>query len=408
MNLRSMFSQAGRRVYGQVRAVLTRSKSGEDRQEILARSQYRFRLVSLAAVPRAHRMAALQAQLTAWGPFPEASYLVELRGDSVHAVAFPRHLAGYPEGFCVAAPASDGIRLLECRLGVEAQFWLGGAMQVSRWWAELPSLEQWLNFQRGARIPEVFRLDVVPAPIIRFAEGERASRSRLVPFDKLILAPRRREALLLAIGSYCLFALTTWLGMEWLVLDEEARRLNSEHGRQQSIVGAVEKARDETLKNAQLIQSIASANSGDSPLMTIAFLSQNLPDEPFVTREVEIRDHQVTIGLNPPERSSREVYLAALDAGKWLGNPELVSLSNAMLGVRAGLGTALPPLREPKRREPPRSAGETLQVHEQVSAPPEVALDVPDQPRLDEIPRARKLPRSGGASAKTANKGAKK
>jgi hypothetical protein len=61
----------------------------------------------------------------------------------------PGRIAVLPE-VALQARASNGPHLVTCLEGVEGQFWSHGELQASRWWPEMPSLEQWLEFQRAS------------------------------------------------------------------------------------------------------------------------------------------------------------------------------------------------------------------------------------------------------------------
>lgn len=57
-------------------------------------------------------------------------------------------------------PMKDGVRLVKCLDGVEAQIWNDSALQASRWWPEEPSEQDWVFFLRSARqstTPETLR-----------------------------------------------------------------------------------------------------------------------------------------------------------------------------------------------------------------------------------------------------------
>ncbi|MGB3394182.1 MAG: hypothetical protein WA956_06560 [Stenotrophomonas sp.] len=50
----------------------------------------------------------------------------------------------------VGTPREEGVELLQLAQGFEARAWKAGNLHASRWWAERPAAEQWLDFLRGS------------------------------------------------------------------------------------------------------------------------------------------------------------------------------------------------------------------------------------------------------------------
>ncbi len=133
---------------------------------VVARSLCRFRLFPLGNVGRGNLkdVAALKAR--AWAPYSALGFHVHLTpdaariwvwdaaqvGDAMREAGIkPGRIAAIPEN-AFQARAPDGLHLFECVEGVEGQFWFESELKASRWWAETPSPEQWLEFQRVAGI----------------------------------------------------------------------------------------------------------------------------------------------------------------------------------------------------------------------------------------------------------------
>ena len=59
-----------------------------------------------------------------------------------------RSIALWPETFLREPPSQDGLRVLQCLEGVEAQLWHRASLQASRWWPQRPDAldaQTWLH-----------------------------------------------------------------------------------------------------------------------------------------------------------------------------------------------------------------------------------------------------------------------
>ncbi|MDG2243288.1 MAG: hypothetical protein P8L66_07305 [Rhodospirillaceae bacterium] len=108
------------------------------------------------------RVSALKLKIGAWSPFSDTRFSVTWSGNvaSVFAwdgEALDRRIAdkGYnptdceivPEAY-IRQPGKNGIRLVSCNEGIEAQVWADGFLSTSRWWADVPSQTEWSLFVR--------------------------------------------------------------------------------------------------------------------------------------------------------------------------------------------------------------------------------------------------------------------
>lgn len=127
---------------------------------LVARSRCRLKWFSLANVPAAERRAALRMQAEAWAPFQSSQYQLAVSGNEGLALAWDRAdaeamlaAAGLEPERCILLPETllrrpdgDGVVLIECVEGVEAQVWRDGMLRASRWWATQPDTQEWMLF----------------------------------------------------------------------------------------------------------------------------------------------------------------------------------------------------------------------------------------------------------------------
>ncbi len=148
-----------RYLYQRQQVIAPQTKSGK-REWIIARSLCFYRLFDLTTIPAARRGDALKLKIRQWTPLNQfANYIVwqgafaqvwiwdaqaQLEQQQTlkikSAYAIPETLL-HPK-------LQNGIQIVQCLEGVEAQYWQNDVLKHSRWWAEMPNLKQWVDFQR--------------------------------------------------------------------------------------------------------------------------------------------------------------------------------------------------------------------------------------------------------------------
>lgn len=129
---------------------------------VVARSLCRFRRFPLANVSHRDLKDAAALKARSWAPYPALGFHAHLTSGAAviwiwnaAEVENAMQEAGVKPGSVVSVPetafqerASDGLHLVQCSEGVEGQFWSDGELKASRWWADMPSPREWLEFQR--------------------------------------------------------------------------------------------------------------------------------------------------------------------------------------------------------------------------------------------------------------------
>lgn len=133
---------------------------------VVARSLCRFRRFPLANVSQRDLKDAAALKARSWAPYPALGFHAHLTPGAAaiwiwnaaeveHAMQEagikPGSLASVPETV-LQERAVDGLHLIQCSEGVEGQFWSGGELMASRWWADMPSPREWLEFRRASGI----------------------------------------------------------------------------------------------------------------------------------------------------------------------------------------------------------------------------------------------------------------
>lgn len=147
------------------------------RQWILSRGNCLYRLFALGDTPGAERKNALQLRILEWSPYAHpGSYVVwhddkaqvwlwdeAARLEVAQGIKGAAALAPIPETLLQPRPEADGLRLLPCVAGVDAQLWGDGILLASRWWAASPSGFAWTQFLLANDLgPETKMLEPCP------------------------------------------------------------------------------------------------------------------------------------------------------------------------------------------------------------------------------------------------------
>jgi len=146
--------------------VVLPQKKKKGRQWVVSRGLCHYHLFTLTDIPLARRESVLQLQIKQWSPFAKyGSYLVwrkgqvqvwiwnqQLQQDRCTEVGLKK-VTVLPETILRPPPKGDAIQLVQCLEGVEGQFWKGGLLVGSRWWASSPSQTEWAHFQRAHALP---------------------------------------------------------------------------------------------------------------------------------------------------------------------------------------------------------------------------------------------------------------
>lgn len=122
---------------------------------VVPRSRCAYRRLDLTAVPVKRRRQAAAIAVAAEAASASTDTVVAWQDGIAHVwshdfEAGTRPRAWIPETLLRPAAPADGARLVACLEGVEGQFWRGGRLVASRWWAEAPGVLAWERFLRGA------------------------------------------------------------------------------------------------------------------------------------------------------------------------------------------------------------------------------------------------------------------
>lgn len=317
---------------------------------LISRGVMRHRSFNLAGIAETDRLGALQAQLAAWQPMPDAVYLVSWQGEVAQAFAVDaqgladagvKAAAWLPETLAREA-GTDGVRLVKTLDGVEGQSWKGGVLQASRWWPERPALAEWQQFLRQAhwsgpppeRVPEAealawMRPGRLPVLSEQLGQSRQGSERWLVTV-----------LLLLMLGLSAMTARILW--------DSHDARRRAQLGLadMRDQVAPVLNAREKALQAADQSAALVSQLQAPQALELMAELLRLLPKDALI-RELDLDGLDLRLVLELPPDSQRGKLVAELESGGWFTAVRELKdgVSRSGLGLQMKLSGPRPPQR---------------------------------------------------------------
>jgi hypothetical protein len=296
----------------------------------LSRALYRCKVVPLAHVASGERRAVLRHLLLAWAPFDHAEYRVAWQGDSALAVAWDRNVVDsllaparwsrspnlWPETFLrEPPPARDGLRVVKCLEGVEAQVWRDAALRATRWWPQAPDPEEaqgWLRSLGADAVAATALPDVTPVA------WRYRPWAELQTLDGLSSTTSRLERVAVGAALVGFMALTgAQAHQAWSVYEARQAVLRD---RERLLLEAapVTAARDRAESLAREAQNLAEQMNGVAPLDVLAHLSDVLPARGVTLKELELAGQKLRLALELAPELQRSAVVKDLQSGGWL------------------------------------------------------------------------------------------
>lgn len=147
---------------------------GWRREFVVARADCQYRQQDFSSLPARGRKAAARLAARRLEPSPGVPVHIAWLGSVAHfwfhvpadgqtpSMALSRWV---PESLLIARDEQCPVRLLQLSSGYEGQVWKSGQLVASQWWGELPTLESWHRFLRGAGTLEQLPSQV-PSPVV--------------------------------------------------------------------------------------------------------------------------------------------------------------------------------------------------------------------------------------------------
>ncbi len=252
-------------------------------------------------------MQALQLQLEQWAPYAPSVYHIVWQDDTAlvwcwdaarlnqvlsEAKLDPRHVHAMPESVFYP-PHADGMRLLKCLNGYEAQLWRGNRLVHSRWWPALPDRDAWLAFQRDASVqPQEQSLDVPTVAALALLNSPWANARSTT--DN---AGGRYEKFAVAGGALLLSLFTLHYGFTLIRFYEANQALKADTVQMQESGRPVLEARRLALDDLARIQALRELDAYPEQLALMAKVAETLPKNETTLKEWSFQNGVLKITL---------------------------------------------------------------------------------------------------------------
>lgn len=291
-------------------------------QWVLSRPLYRFKTLDLTQVPVKSRSQALQLELNQWTPFETSAYYVGWHNATALVWAWdskktelsisakglkPNNVQVLPETV-LQSPLHDGLAVQRCMEGFEGQLWREGTLQHSRWWPQLPTVEEWLTFQRDAAVPPNDQQNAAPTPRTSamghsmWIRATSASTSEGASWERLLVA----------LGFLALWVPTLWFGIEYYKLHQSTALLLEQKTQLQTQAQPIVLARSQARNYLDSITALLTLEPYPSQLSLMATLAQAIPKDQTTVKDWDFQQGQLKVTLTSPADISTTALIGAL------------------------------------------------------------------------------------------------
>jgi hypothetical protein len=250
-------------------------------------------MFDLEPVPVARRQDALALKISAWTPFPNADYYAGWVGGRAHIWLWDASrvasdgAAMLPE--TALHPAGDGVRLVRCIDGFEAQYWSAGELQKAHWWKSSPDTVDWVQFLRSAGLVPT---EEIPAPArLEFTDRPWAKRT-LGSGNQLLQQERRLVVAGAALGAFAI----TWQLVGLYADSAGQTELREALEQRQRAVEPVLQARERALEDQARIDTLNQLYPRYRQLQVMAQAAATLPKTAHLV-EWSLEDDRLRLAL---------------------------------------------------------------------------------------------------------------
>lgn len=326
--------------------LLSLSQGGGGREWVLARGLCAYTVLDAAAIPLAKRRGYADMAVKRWSPFADPGFHVEWAGPRAmvwawstgrimafaedQPVALPRRMV--PESLLRGQARVDGAEVIGLDEGVEGRIWRDHALVASMWWPQVPELEQWNLFIRGAGLPTV---EAVPGVIGGGLNDSAWSRPASGAWSDV--ASRHRATLMAAGLGLALAAMMVPLAGSLRLLAEIAqteRAIASQDDSLQQILTARESAE----RDASEIEALLELRPPAGQLQLLATVIGVMPAGNWQLLEWRMPDaNTLEIDLRMPRPDPRALVGAWEASGQFRDVSAELGRAPDEIGIRAGI-----------------------------------------------------------------------
>lgn len=214
-------------------------------------------------------------------------------------------------------PIADGVRLLQCKSGYEAQLWKAHDLVASRWWASIPDEAAWQNFQRDSGVNISEREPQTSVEVISLTTQPYFKIKPIEERDSISLSESFFYSLLiLALGIPTEYQLT-----KNYQLQQTTERTKSELSQAKQDHSALLLARQTAIENATWLKAVAEIQDAPNQIKLLAAVANSLPNDGSFLKEWHFGEGELKFTVFSPYAaiSSRD-YVNSLQNHRLFNN----------------------------------------------------------------------------------------
>lgn len=300
-----------------------------------------MRWFRLAGIPPGERLAALRLQVEAWRPFEAAAARLILAGDEGLAIAWDGQaaqeqslIAGLAPERCRFIPETllqagrdDGVRLLRCVEGFEAQRWESGWLRASRWWMTPLTARDWREFGHASGASADADDHLVPEPEdpVPLASAWAKHYSLQASGDSAMGLERR----VVFAGALAMVLASGTLAHQFWDVRQHERSLARQIEVAKMAAAPVLQARDAAMSAVDQVEKLAVWFAPPQPIDVIGYLDDALSKSGVQIKGLDLEGDKLRLGLQLSPNSTRAAIVRDLQAGGRFNDVTEVRAENA-------------------------------------------------------------------------------
>jgi len=199
-----------------------------------------------------------------------------------------------------------------CMDGYEGQVWLNGTMNSSRWWQELPAIEEWINFQRDAGVLPENRSNEVP-PVLRLSLNQDPW-ARSASLNGSSFYGGNTEQSIVATLILCLFAASMWYGTQLIKLNGEIRNQGKELEALNQQAAPIVDARGKAMEALGRVKMLLSLDPYPDQLGLLAKVAESLSNDGAYLKEWEFQNGKLKVQITSPKKIMSSDYIKLFES----------------------------------------------------------------------------------------------
>lgn len=322
------------------------SEGGNGQEWVLARGFCAYTVLDGAAVPARKRRGFVDMAVSRWSPFADPQSHVEWAGNramvwawsraraldsgdaQVPAVA-PRRIV--PESLFRGQPLADAQELVALEAGHEGRVWRDGVLVSSHWWPQLPPLQDWNEFRRGAGLAPADALpEPMPYPLAEHAWSAPRGQGVAESFNQ-----HRQKALLLAVAVAAALLATLLVGA--LALKISIWQVDRQIAAQEQTLGRIIDAREHALQARAAIDAELALRPPAGQIELLALIGELIPGQ-WQLQEWKMLDPEtLQVTAKMPNGDPRAIVSALENSKRFSGVTADIGRQRDIIVIKAGV-----------------------------------------------------------------------